>query len=197
MRTLRSIVVLVAVAGMLVGCGAGSTPQGTFDKMKSMGKTNDMGAMLKYLTPESQNLIVGGRAYGPAMMANMAKASGKGDPKIEAVLKKHGIDIGNLPKMSGKGDTSKAIKTLGAAIKDKPGFLADMEKLNPKKGKQSSMADQMANSTLKDVKITGNTAEGKIVVKKDGKETTQPIHFKLVGGEWLVDLIPVMSPAGK
>ena len=34
MRTLRSIVVLVAVAGMLVGCGAGSTPQGTFDKMK-------------------------------------------------------------------------------------------------------------------------------------------------------------------
>ncbi len=198
MRLLRSIAVLAAVSGLLVGCGGGSTPEGTFEKMKTVGKAEGMPGMLKFMTPESQNAMAGGMGFGLAMGTSLAKKFGKPDADAEAVLKKHNIDMEKLPKITGKEDMTKLTIDFGATIKDKPGFIKDLEELNKKKGKKAlNMAEDLASSTLKDVKITGETAEGKIVSTKDGKENIQPVHFKLVGGEWLFDMIPLMTKGKK
>jgi hypothetical protein len=196
MKTLRSIVVLVAAAGLLVGCGGGGSPQGTFEQMKTAGKTGGVGATLKYMTAESQDMMVGSMALGAVMAASMGKAFGKADADLEALLKKHGLDPEKAPKVKSAADSQKAIMQLGGMVKDKPGFLKDMEELGKKKGKKTpSMTSQLAGATLKDVKITGEKAEGKVVIKKGEKEDTQPIHFKKEGGKWLIDLMPMMKAA--
>jgi len=194
MRALRSFVAVVAIAGILVGCGAGSSPQGTFEKMKTAVKGGGgMGGTLKYMTPESQNAIVGGMGFGVAMGASLGKKFGKADADAEAICKKHGIDLEKLPQITGKEDMTQLSIDFGAGIKDKPGFIKDLEELNKKKGKNSvDLTAKMGEATLKDVKVTGNTAAGKVVTKSDGKETTQPIYFKQVNGEWLIDIIPTL-----
>ncbi len=179
----NTLFALAAAAALVIpsGCGSdggGSTPQATFDAMKAAIKAKDMRKFTNCLTPESQKMMVSGLL----MVSQMAKGfGGKSDPDMDALLKKHGVAEVNL----------KNLEEAAAKVKDKPGFMADFAAMAEKKGKQGGMlTSSQAEGVLKDVKITGETAKGKVVTTKDGKEITDTIEFRKVDGRWLIHMTP-------
>ncbi|MHC4914367.1 MAG: DUF4878 domain-containing protein [Planctomycetota bacterium] len=191
-----TLTALVAVVALVVcpGCGSdggGSTPEATFNAMKAAADAKDMRKFMKCLTPESQDMMVGGVVAVAVMTTEMAKAmGGKSDADMEALLKKHNVSGADVKAMN-PSSMEAGMKQLAAKVKDKPGFMADFAALAEKKGKKEGVAmTGGAEGTLKDVKITGDTAKGTVVTTKDGKETTDTIEFRKVDGRWLIHMVP-------
>ncbi len=207
------------VAGLLIaalaagGCGggsggggssvAGATPQDTFDGMKAAAAKKDWTGMVSGMTPETQDLMLGGMTM---MVQFMGMVPGGADKLKGAndILTKHGVKLDAtpaLPDLTG-GDPTKAnpqdaMKKLTAGVKDKAACLGELmswlEKNGDENTKKNMNSDDIATSTLSDVKIDGDTASGKLTSKKDGKDQTQDVHFKKIDGKWYADMTADMK----
>jgi len=197
-----------------------STPQEAFDRFKAAMADEDEKTMLALLPPEQVDIAVEGPIMsGMSAVNRNYKFDTKGEAKKRdeetlAVLAKHGVskeDLEKAPKedFSGKFDFKKFheqrkahAKELAKKVSDKVGLILEMTELRKKgrkepdeKGKkrEQERKDAIRAATLKDVKIDGDKATAKFVVKgKDfkGKEREEvvPIAFKKVGDNWRIDI---------
>lgn len=179
------------------GCGksgGGATPEAAYNNMVEAAKKEDMKGFMTNLTKDSQNMMVGGLVISSAMMKSTAKFTGMDTKEIDAVLTKHGVTedavMAKMKDAKGADDPVSVAAPLAAMVKDGPAFVSDsfavMKKMG--KGMEKSPADEFKNTTLKDVKVTGDTATGKM--EKEGK--TQDIHFAKEGGAWKIDIMPLV-----
>jgi hypothetical protein len=196
---MKRIVALLAALALVVvtgcpkkdkGIGSGSsetatggtaghkTPQEVFDAAKTAIMKDDLKTFVDCLAPESIETMAG------------AMACTQLPPKRE-LLAKHGLTdeiIKKLPKMKGvpsAEDQEKIFKAWSVPIKDKAAFLVEVfaARLKEEKNKMK----ELGSTALKDLKIDGDKATGKIVGLPGGKE--EPVEFKkMSGGGWKVVL---------
>jgi hypothetical protein len=185
------------------GSGAGATPQETFDAMKAAAVKKDWGGMVACMTPQTQEMMLGGMA----MMVQFMGAMPGGDKFKGAadILTRHGAKLDAKPDMSSlvggpdaKANPQEALKKVVGDVKDKPACLAEvmawLEKNGDEKTKSGMNSEQMANSTLTDVKIEGDKATAKITSKIGGKDESQDVHFQKIDGRWYADMSSAMGP---
>jgi len=184
-----------------VGCGGGggyASPQAAFDAMKAAAEKKDWRGVFKCMTPDSQDGTAGVMVVEATMMKTTTRGGEEADEaktarhKIDEVLKKHGVDEEALEELE-RGDmmpfseVQALCKKLGAPIKDKPAFVAEMlaakEEMNPDESTRS-----FEDATLIDVKIDGDEATGTYISTVEGKRTGKPISFKRIGGVWLIHM---------
>ncbi len=202
------LIVALAAGGCSGGGGgpgmAGATPQETFDAMKAAAVKKDWNGMISCMTPQTQEMMLGGMAM---MVEFMGAMPGGGDKLKGAadILTSHGAKLDaklDMASLAGGPDGAKpnpqeALKKLVGDVKDKPACLAEvmawLEKNGDDKMKSGSMSDQMAASTLSDVKIDGDKATAKITSKKDGKDESQDVQFQKIDGKWYADMSAAMN----
>ena len=213
----RNYVAALSLAALLLsGCGsggggsslAGATPQDTFDAMKGAAAKKDWTGMASCMTPETQDLTIGGMAMMVQFMGMMPGGADKLKGATD-ILTKHGVKLDAAPKMpdlTGGGADSAAkaqdaMKQLTSGVKDKAACLGELMAWFQQNGDESQKKnmnpDEIAKSTLADVKIDGDNATGKVTSKKDGKDNTEDMHFKRIDGKWYVDMAGDMKAAGK
>ena len=197
------LIVAVAAGGCSRGSAglAGATPQETFDAMKAAALKKDWSGMISCMSPQTQEMMLGGMAM---MVEFMGAMPGGGDKMKGAtdILTRHGAKLDTSGLIGGGGDPTKpnpqeALKKLTGNVKDKPACLAELmawfDKNGDDKAKGGMGPDQISNSTLSDVKIEGDKATGKIASKKNGKDETQNVQFQKIDGKWYADMTPEMN----
>ncbi len=191
-RILNATLILALVTSFS-GCGksggssGGATPEATFESFKASMQAKDYKKGFNHLTPESQDMMLGGMAMMVGMIASFDAQKG---PEVQKILDDHGVKKLDAAAITPSGDPKDAMKQLTSGVKDKPACIAAimtwMEKNADKKG--DSPAEEFGMAELVEVKIEGDTAKGTIKTKKDGEEKSQPADFKKVGGVWLIDM---------
>jgi len=200
-----SLAALVCLTAL--GCGGGGggydSPQAAFDAMKAASEKKDWKGVCNCMTPDSQDAMAGMMVLSGTVMKAMgafaAMAGGEEAEKakaalekIDQVLKKHGLTEDAMKKMKGKKPEAPdqqlaVLKELTAPIKDKPAFVAEMIQAFGEMGPGESEMF-FHDGTLKDVKISGDTATGTVSETVEGEQKDNPISFKKTGGGWLVEL---------
>jgi hypothetical protein len=180
------------------GSGGGSTPQATFDSFKSAMQAKDYQKGFGQITSESQDLMIGMMSLVMSMAAAFDQEKGG---EAQTILEKHGIKApGPAAALDPNSDPKAAMSELTAGVKDKPACLAEIIAWLEKSGANKDNPNQMAElgaAELVDVKVEGDTASGKIKLKKNGADTEQPAAFKKVGDVWLIDFTKTMeNPKG-
>jgi hypothetical protein len=187
------------------------SPQAVFDAASAANAKEDWPAVMNCLTDESQDKLTFAMAAIASFMkgfAGLDKDHGKEvSQAIDDAMKKHGLTEEHQQKLSkGMFDTKggsqdiQSIRQAIAPIKDKPGFVGDIMAAMKKFGnKQGDQQPQQFAGTLKDVKIDGDKATGTVVRTVAGKEISQPMEFRKVGGGWKIEISdkPMGMPASK
>jgi hypothetical protein len=205
----RRTCVLLAVLSLVViaGCtkkgsptdqkGAGhKTPEEVFEAAKTAMTSGDYKTFVACLTPEAVDSLAGQLAFGAAFMKGFSALDKKGDsakkfkPMFD-VLDKHGLTDEffkkNQVKMGkSKAENAKALRALGAKIKDAPVFVVDIMNASP--AQQKKEMQDFGSAKLKDLKVDGDTAKATLVSKKQGKDKEEPIEFKKIDGSWKMDI---------
>ena len=160
----------------------GKSPEDAFAKFKKATEKNDYKGAFNCLDASTQN----GMAAGLVMMSGfMVMGDDEAAKKMEEVMKKHKLnDLEETEMEKFKDDQEGAMEFLAAKIKNKSQFFEDVMKVaaSAKNAGDSSFA---IKGELKDVKIDGDEATGKIAME-GGKE--EPINFVKVGGRWLIKM---------
>jgi hypothetical protein len=199
-----------AGAGGAGGGGAAAksaTPEDAFASMKAAAMNKDWKAFCQMLTPKSQDEMAGAMVMTAGLMKMFsAIPSGEGGEegqggegaaamkeaiqKIDALFAKHGIDEAKLSNIDPSAAGADAgLGSLAAAVQDKPSFIGEvMALMESMPNKQGGGPPDFGSATLTDVKIEGDSAQGKITL--EGKE--EAIHFKKIDGVWRIEL-PGMS----
>jgi hypothetical protein len=177
----------------LAGCGGGggSTPEAAFDKFKASIQKKDYETAMAQTTPDSQDMMLAGMVM-VASFAAMDPTNADAGKDVKAILDKHGIkDSGPMGAAPPEG------KSPFAEVKNKPACIGELMTLLEKKGSGGpSPATQLAEAKLEGVKVSGDTAEGTVKVKKDSGEESQPAKFKKVGDVWLIDFASAAGGPG-
>jgi hypothetical protein len=210
-------------SGPLPGGGAGQvfkSPEEAFRTAQAAAAKGDWATFVKILTPETVDMMAGTMIFlgavakghvteGPApflaeKLADIKEPLGK-------VFDKHGLSDQILKTMAAGNDFPKLIKPptaeqlakLAGNIRDRTGFTVEamtvvvpaMAKLNPTKNADPFFGDKV----LKDVKVNGNKATGKLVPVVNGVEQPggQPIEFHQINGSWHITVPIVQKTAPK
>lgn len=184
---LMQCLLIGALSVSLIACG-GKTPQDTFTKLKAAQEKKDHKAMASCLTSATLDKMNLGLTLvaGFATMGKDFKPDPAKEKELDAIFAKHGLK--DLKKQKSKEDAEKTM----ASIKDKPGLYADLITFIEKNSKKGSF-NMPEFVELKDVKVEGETATGKLVSKRKGKDgkdetKTEDVTFKNVNGEWLMHI---------
>jgi hypothetical protein len=168
--------------------GGGATPQATFDNFRNAMKSKDYKASYSQMTPETQDMMLGGMAVAMSMGLGMDPAKAADAQKV---TEKHGVKKMDPTKLQPGQDPKALVRETVAEVKDKPGCFADMmtwmETNVPNKDKDAKM-EEYNSATLSDVKIEGDTATGNVKVKHEGQDTSSPMNFKKIGAVWFIDM---------
>ena len=187
---MNRIAMLVLPLTVLVACGGGgggsSTPEGVFEKAKSAAKSKDWRTVYSCFNPQESDLFL----FGMLMGASFSTMSDKDVAKeLESIQTKHGLKEHPDMKSMGGSDPSNRndmAKEAVKDVKDKPGLFDDLMRFMEKQGKGgAAFESKFVDVTLKDVKITGETATGQIVVA-DGK--SRPTAFVRHEGAWYLSM---------
>ena len=199
MRTLPNLL-LAMILTTHIGCNNSATqakldsPDAAFSQFKSMGEKKNFEGLYEILTPEAQDQTVMKMVSVVAMLKKMNDLPGgdnsdneKNESATKAVAhaKKFGLTdelLGNIKSIS--RNENPAAQEAVKSLTDPKGYCCGVMKiLSEQKG--NSMAAGIANATLTDVKINGDTATGMITMNGDTKERT----FKKIDGSWRIDSI--------
>lgn len=168
------------IGGASAQAKAYESPEAVFKAFNQAAAKKDFKAMFDYVTPESQNSLVGLPllAAGFATFGDEDKQS-----SLESLVKKHGLDPDNLQGPEGEKQFEKIGSDQKAALF--ADLVAWLDKNMPEG--QPGFSEELAKSdkmTLSDVSITGETAAGK---SKDADGEVDDIFFKQIDGKWYVD----------
>jgi hypothetical protein len=179
--------------------GAYGSPKAVFDAMNQATKKKDHKTLLKCVSPASRDLLFASLASeGFELREISAKRRDTKDlaDKYSKALAKHGLTKEAVSKYDAATDPkelAKAAKAVAALVKDKPAFMGEMSNLGEK------FAEIIASGTildpvweLKDLKIDGDKARGKMVMKIGDREESDPIEFVKIGGGWYI--VPDIKP---
>ncbi len=182
---------LVALAA-----GGASSPEGVFENFKTAMKSKDYKSGFAQMTPDSQDMMLGGLA--------MAMSMGFGiDPEKAAdaqkVVEKYGVKKMDPTKIQPGQDPRTMVKETIADVKDKPACFADMMSWMETNASGKDRAEKMeaySHAELSDLKTAGDTATANVKVKRNGEENSSPMSFKKIDGSWYIDLTAQGAPPG-
>jgi hypothetical protein len=203
--------VLLALAVTSVGCGGGgvdfTTPEASFQTLRMAAHHEDTALVCESLTPESQEMIVGGlvaMALGVRVQSGMAPDDAKLKEEwaaYEPVLAKHGLAEEAVQTLTPRLiflSGPEGFPAFADDVTDKVGFMADMYDAMQTVGEVSfgeEFYEQLAGE-LQDVKIDGDRATA-VVVTKSGES---PLEFHRTATGWKLHintdaLAPATPPA--
>ncbi len=182
------------------------TPEECFQAAKKATAKGDWKAFVNCLSPKMVDQATAMMVIIGAMSQDIMPTGPGGADKFKdvkeplaKVMAKHGLTMDVMKKMaddkvfpSPKGPPAPDFMTkITGAVKekDRPAFLADvLGVIAPLMAKDNSgkTTDFLANHELKDVKVDGDKAQGKVVTVKDGTEqpNPEPVMFERVDGSW-------------
>jgi hypothetical protein len=198
------IVIGFLVSGHAVAGDKAKSPEDAFNAFKAAAKKEDVKAMMATLTKDSQLVLPGVMVVTAAMFkATSARLDKEKTKLIDEMLAKHGISEEILAKVSGveKLDDPKmvlkAIISVGTAVKDKPGLVADAFQLFPKiDPKAHDPFKEMGAATIKDIAVDGAKATGQVTLIRNEKERTEPFFFRMEDGAWKLDMVRMFEERG-
>lgn len=167
------------------GAAAYDSPEQVFDAFKAAAANNDLKQFMGCMSAKSQNEF----AFGMVMMSaflpmqhmdDEAKAEALGK-EIESVMAKHGLSEEKMDQM--EPNTEPDYDKVFAPVKDKAAFVGDLFAIIEREDPDTPLK-MLATASLKDVKVDGEKASGKMVV--DGDE--EDIEFVKVDGSWLIEM---------
>jgi hypothetical protein len=211
---MASVLVLAALGLTLPGCGrkAHGSPQEVFDAFKTAAAKEDYKGFTECLTNDSRKVLTGGMVFGVVMIRQFAGLAGKGAgdeakmKPLEDALKKHGITDDFLKKVSADGPKlgdpvalKNAIMKMAEPVKDHGAFMADVVAATKQMGAKEDPSKKLMSfktAELRDVKTSGDTATGTVVIRDGGAEKSEPIHFRKEEGGWRIDVTEMMMKKG-
>jgi hypothetical protein len=178
--------------------GGFDSPQAVFEAEKQALANDDTGALFDIYSPDYQNMVVSGVAFGAVAAAS---ATGKQN-ELNEVFQKHGVDESQIPM--GPSSTApenarqmveemeKQQAELLAAIEDKREFFVDilawLDDLKPRgeleEKQREAQKKAQASARLTNVEITGNTAIANREITTDGTTDNEPAFFVRIDGSW-------------
>lgn len=179
----RAIPRLLAFLALVVpGCGpsaGGASPQAVFDRAKECSTSGDWAGFYDCLAPAKRDAAIGRLLY----LAAFTKMGGDtAEAEYKKLMESHGLDP-NPPKPDPAAPQGAQFAQWLAPAKDRRKLFADlMVFTHPTRKADDAFFD--AASTLADLRVTGETATGKLV-KPDGKKKT--INFVRTDGAWFLD----------
>jgi hypothetical protein len=111
--------------------------------------------------------------------------------RIDAALKKAGLTEKAIEELEDSvlGDDPQqahaAMIKIGGQIRDKPAFISEMVSIVEAINNEEGSVNKMAEGTLQNLKIDGDSARGEIVKGEDERE---PIEFRKIHGGWLIEI---------
>ncbi len=215
-KGMAGVVILAALGLTLPGCGRKSasygSPQEVFDAFKNAAAKEDYKTFTDCLTTDSRKAMTGGLVVAVVMMKQFAGLGGKGgelDAKLKPlddVMKKYDLKEDAVKQVfaeaaKGGADPTAAKNSmlkLSDSIKDHGAFMADvMGALKQIGGKgEANKLTAFKDAELKDVKTSGDTATGTVVVRQGGSEKSNPVQFRKEDGGWRIDMTEMMMKKG-
>ncbi len=179
---------LVALAA-----GGATSPEGVFENFKAAMKSKDYKGGFAQMTPDSQDVMMGGLAMNMYFGVDPAKAE-----DARKVVEKCGIKKPDPTKLQGQ-DPRMAMKALVADVKDRAGCFAEMMAWMESNAAGKDRAEKMdaySHAELSGVKAEGDSATGTVKVKLGSEEQTSQMAFKKIGGTWYIDLVAQTGQPG-
>lgn len=209
----RSVRLLVGLAlSFGIGCGQGDgggaggakSPDDAFKAWTEAAGKEDFKAFASHMTKDSQSAMAG---YLLMELTNDLRVNQNDNNRVEAItglLKRHGLTQEAVEKKEEKvseAENNKGVAkefiALGQMAKDRTAFLDDtlktLKKLAPL---EKNPLEDLSTGKLKDVKVDGDTATGKVTASVGGAEKTDVANFRKEDGAWKVDLIPELEEKG-
>ncbi len=188
-----ALVAAVLLPGISYAAGNAS-PEDAYKAFASAMKDKDFKKGFAQVTPDSQDMLIGGLAISiPYMPVN--------DPtkrdEAQKILDKYGVKKMDPTKMTPGQGPQAIMKDMAGDVKDKPACIADLMDWMQKNSSQPGAGEQkfqaMGDSQLADVKISGDTATGNVKIKVGDKEESKPLDFKKVGDSWYLDFAAAVN----
>jgi hypothetical protein len=213
-KRMAGIVIVVALGLAAPGCGkkGQSTPQEAFDAFKNAAAKEDWKAFTECLTNDSRKVMAGSMVAAVVMMKQFAEGPGKAEfeaklKPLNDVMKKYDLKEDAFKDafkeiyaeaIKGGGDAEggkKALIKLGESIKDPGAFMGDVASALKQFGRKDDMSKLAAfkEAVVKDVKTSGDTATGTIVLREGGSEKSDTIHFRKEEGVWRIDMVEMIT----
>jgi hypothetical protein len=185
MKRACQFVSLALVALVATGCSK-STPQSTFNQFTSAFKSKDYKKAFGCMTPESQDMMLGGLCFAAEMQASMGE-KGAGAKEI---LAKHGVKT-EMDPGNADADPEKMMSNMVAGVKNKGACFEELmvwleKNTDQKDGDGFSFKADEFSGELTDVKEEGDVATATYTGGKAKKSTV--MKFKKIDGRWLLDL---------
>jgi hypothetical protein len=200
--TSKSRAILMAMAAALMfplaarAAGGASTPEGVFENFKTAMKNKDYKSGYAQMTPDSQDMMLGGLAISMTMGPNADPAKAA---EAQKVADKYGVKKIDVTKLQPGQDPASLVKESVADVKDKAACFADMMTWMENNAAGKDRAEKMeaySRAELTDLKIEGDIANGMVKLKRNGQENSNPMSFKKIGGNWYIDLVAQAGPPG-
>lgn len=187
-------------------------PQEVFNAAQAALRMDKLGALCECLTPDSRDLLAGGLALNVLAVKKLLAAGGSDEEKrllkkIDTVLARHDLTGMNLTRMEASAADFKsnnlatrlrAARLVLEPVKNRNTFVAELATaLHPSaaKGTGSLFGNVNGVSDLADLKFDGDTANGIVVHKHQGKESRRPIKFQKIAESWKIDLTAELNKA--
>lgn len=187
--------------------GKFSTPAATYDTYSAAVKRKDVKGMMACYTPQSRRTMSGTFALlFVVLRRTMDKGGGPPQKQFDgvmAVLDRHGLTPQatkgvnfTIDKMGQQEDVTEQTRSLLALVRNPDALLVDLfEALFKATGDDFGGGGE---ASLRDLRITGDKATARTVgnpslaasdpFRKGGNNDA--IHFRKVGGDWMIDVSP-------
>ncbi len=165
----------------LVAGGGADTPEAAYAAFQKAIRDGDNAKVLKCLTPEGQDTVVGGMVVRVCLPVLLAKdLGGRVRPEITGLLEKHGLDASKATKKA-------PFSVPASMVKDRVTFMNDVMKLYRDLNKTHWLS-VLVDAELGNLRIEGDSATGEVSDLKGRVQDTTPIAFRKIDGKWLVHI---------
>lgn len=176
-----------------------------FASAKAAIDRNDLRTFCECLSLEARDdyvalsvFIAAHMKQGIAILDGQQKAAMVSE-QLDALKKKHGLDkaksLHAAVSLTVNDEVQdEAMREVIVAIKDRNGFIADVDAL----GRQIDKTEQgkrllTEDARLDDVKIEGDRATARLLETRDGDVNTESIEFQKIEGRWKIAAMPGIS----
>jgi len=194
---LAAVLIMVSIVGAIVAfnkldleslaaemsameAGMASSPAAAWSGFQQAAQENNFSALFEYLTPESQDMVIGMTMMGIAMEKALPGPNAVPDAaeqRLNAVLERHGI-----PLESGRSRDDQL-----SNVPDKGQLFEELMEAGSEGGGDDKLDLGFPSGDLTDIVVTCDKATGNIV--------GEAFAFKRVGNGWRIDLQGTMEAA--